>query len=183
MIFPEIIGAIRQLLIVRDLAGPVVAQDLLDLGGGEVADHHFVDLHGGRHFADPQAGGELQGEEAVGGGFAHADAQFLLQGVQHIFGAVDVAGRGFAHAHDVFAFGLPGVHGIEAHHPKDFAALDIEGSGDALLDRGRQIAHRLLDLLQDRHQGAGLIFVPIDDLIDLIHYFRAYGCCRLAGAS
>ncbi len=109
--------------------------------------------------------------------------QFLLQGVQHVFGIAHVARRRLAHANHVFAFGLPGIHGIEAHHPKDFAALDIEGSSDALLDRGREIAHRLLDLLQDGHQGAGLIFVPVDDGVHLSHYFRAEGRCRLAGAS
>ena len=121
----------------------------------------------------PRQAVSLQGEEAVGRGFAHADAQLLLQGVEHVFGAVDVAGRRFAHADDVFAFGLPGVHGVETHHPEDFAALDIEAGGDALLDRGRQIPHRLLDLLQDRHQGAGLVFMAGDDGIDLSQGFRA----------
>ena len=173
LIDAEIIGAVTQLLIINRLAGAVVAKHLLDLGGGEVAHHHFVDLHGGRDFADPQAGGEFQGEEAVGGGFAHADAQLLLEGVEHVFGAVDVAGRRFAHAHDVFAFGLPGVHGVEAHHPEDFAPLDIEAEGDALLDLGRQVTHRLLNFLQDRHQGAGLVFMAGDDGIDLSQGFRA----------
>ncbi len=57
-----------QLLIIRGLPGPVVGQDLFDLVLGEVAVHHFVDLHGRGHLADPQAGGLLQGEETVFGG-------------------------------------------------------------------------------------------------------------------
>ena len=151
----EIIGAVGQLFIVRSLAGPVVGQDLLDLVRGEVAVHHFVDLHGRGHFADPQAGGVLQGEETVLGGVVQRHPQLGRVNCSRLSDVQDMAGRRLAHADDVLAFGLPGVHGIKAHHPEDVAALDIEAGGDALLDRRRQIAHRLLDLLQDRHQSAG----------------------------
>ena len=56
LILKEIIGAVGQLLIVRSFPGPVIGQHLLDFGGGQVADHHLIDLHGRGDFAHAQAG-------------------------------------------------------------------------------------------------------------------------------
>ena len=57
----------------------------------------------------------------------------LARALEHVAGAADVAGRGLAHPDDVFALGLPGVHGVKTHHPEDFAPLDVQARGDALL--------------------------------------------------
>ena len=95
------IGGAGQGLIVHRLAGPVVGQDILDPLRGEAAEDHFVDLHGRRDLADPQAGGVLQGEEAVRGGISHMlDAQLGLDHLHQVIRAPDVAGRGFAEADD-----------------------------------------------------------------------------------
>ena len=166
-----VVGAVGQVPVIGGLAIPVVAQDLLDFVGGEVPHHHAVDLHGRGHLADPQAGCFFQGEQAVRGGLPHLDAQFALQGLEHVAGAADVAGRGLAHPDDVFALGLPGVHGVETHHPEDFAPLDVQARGDALLHFRGEIAHRLLHLLQDGHQGPRLRPVLVNDGVNLLPIF------------
>ena len=155
----KVVGAVGQRFIVRGLAGPVVGQDLFDLVFGKVAVHHFVDLHGRGHFADAQAGCGLQGKEAVRRGFSDFNSQLLLHGVEHVLGAADMAGGRLAEADDIFPLGLPGIHGVETHDPKDVAAGDLEFAGNTLLHFRRQVAHGLLDFLQDRHEIAGLILI------------------------
>ncbi len=154
------VGGAGQLPVVHGLAGPVVAEDILDALGREPPEDHLVDLHGRGDLADPQAGGVLQGEEAVGGGFPHLDPQLRLQHLHQVLGPHDVAGRRLAQADDVLSPGRRREHGVKAHDAVKVGVGNIHAFGHQLQGfQGQPVAANALNGVQGGHHP------PLDGLV------------------
>ena len=135
--------------------------------GREPAEDHFVDLHGRGDLADPQAGGVLQGEEAVGGGFPHLDPQLGLEHRHQVLGPHDVAGGRLAQADDVLSPGRRREHGVEAHDAVKVGVGNIHAFGHQLAGLpGAASCRKCLNCVQGGHHPALDGFVMADGILD-----------------
>ena len=161
------VGGAGQRPVVHGLAGPVVAEDVLDALGREPPEDHLVDLHGRGDLADPQAGGVLQGEEAVGGGFPHLDPQLRLEHLRQIYRPHDVAGGRLAQADDVLPPGRRREHGVKAHDAVKVGVGNIHAFGQQLQGfQGQPVAANALNGMQGGHHPPLDGAVMADGILD-----------------
>ena len=86
--------------------GAILVENLGQSGGLDALVDVVVDHDDRRQPAGPEAASDVQREHPIAGGFAHFDAQRVLQAGEHFLAAADVAGRAQAHANQV----LPARH-------------------------------------------------------------------------
>ena len=98
-----------------------------------------VDHHNRGEAAGTEAGHSLDGEGAVGRGFAGLDTEMGAHGFKDGFCAANVAGGALTDADDVLAAGGQVELGIEGDDAENFGNGDIEFGSDGFKNFLRQI--------------------------------------------
>lgn len=154
-------GAARGL---HGLSGTQVVDEADGAGRGLVVEELPVDHHDRRVVAGRVALDVLQGDRAVAGGLAVADAQVLLEGLEDGVAAHDRAQGVGADAHLVVAGGAAPVHRVEGGDRGDLGGGQLQHVRAELHAGPGDVAVLGLHEVQQRQQGGAGVGVARDDL-------------------
>ena len=129
--------------------------------------HLAVDDGDRREAAAAEAADGLDGEHAVVGGRVDADAELLLELLDEVVAAAQVAGGAEADLDDVLAGLLELEEVVEGDDAVDLRERDLQELARLDRDRARDVAVGLLHLVQHHDQVAGLVFPFFDERLQL----------------
>jgi hypothetical protein len=122
--------------------------------------------------AGAEAVDDFDGEAVVGGGGAGIDASGLLDGLDGLGGAANVAGGSVADTEKVLAAAFEVELGVEGGDAVELGEGDEGAFGDELEGGLGEIAKEVLGHLQDGDDGTFLTFEFVEDALELIDLGR-----------
>src|SRR5699024_3172315 len=129
----------------------------------EAAEYFLAHHHHRGEAASAHAAQRIEREQAVGGRFAHFDAELAFEFVEYLLRPADVAGRPHADRYRILAFRLHGEERIERHHAVDLCRGNVQFEGYQFLHLLGQVTEPALHGMQDVYQFAGVVAVlPAD---------------------
>ena len=158
----------------------VFGDDAGDKVGGETAVDLLANHGDGGQTAGTDATEGVQRELAVGGAFAHRDAQLAAEGVEHLLSTAHIASGTQADVDGMLSLGLHGEEAVEGDDTIDLGHGHVQLVGDDLLDFGGQIAKLALHLVQHVDDLAALVTKGLRNLFDDVDFiFGQFYVCHI----